>query len=844
MKFRALMVALLIVVCSLAALAADPVPTPSQFLGIQIGADRQLADYKQIVSYFQELARRSGRIQVENLGKTTLGNDFMLAAISSEANLKNKQRYQEIARKLADPRGLTALQVDDLAREGKAILLITCNIHSSEIGASQMAMEWAYALVTATDPVTLQRLNNVIVLVAPSINPDGQMMETEWYRKNLGSKYEGSRMPWLYHHYVGHDNNRDWYMLTQKESQALTRAVYHEWFPQVWLDEHQMGSTGPRIFMPPYADPVARNIHPMVFRGTNLIGTTMAYRLEEQKKSGVIYGAMFDAYWPGGTKNTAWFKNIVGLLTEVASARLATPVNVSATELTGGGKGLVEAVQTTNYLNPWPGGTWRLRDIMDYERIASDAILEAVSDHAFDFQRNGASMAMDAVNAGGDKAYRIPKQQRDRTAAARLAQLMREHGVEVFACKDAYWIPLNQPYGKFVDEMLAVTRYPKVKAVPGPNIIAPYDVATWSLPLMMGVEAKKTTPNAEERSKEWHPLTEADLPQGAATGAGAVYALRRDENSAFKLVNEVLKGKGKVSVAATSFANFPGGTFLIETPDANALARKHRLTLTAVPQPPAGAIAMKPLRVGLLKPWAAQMDEGWTRFILEQYGFAPQALDNKTVKAGNLKSAFDVIIIPDMSKDVILEGRAQRRDENAMRYFQELPPEYAGGIGSDGLKALKAFVQEGGSIVAWGSGGDLLSDEFDLPVVNELRNAKADEFLCPGSLLKVQLDTTNPVNWGMPDEIPAFVDRGIAYRTTMPGPDMERAVLAWYPAEAEDILISGWMRGAERLQRKAAAVSFTRGKGKVVMIGFRPQFRAQTEATYKMVFNAIYWAGM
>ena len=253
---------------------------------------------------------------------------------------------------------------------------------------------------------------------------------------------------------------------------------------------------------------------------------------------------------------------------------------------------------------------------------------------------------------------------------------------------------------------------------------------------------------------------------------------------------------------------------------------------------------MKRLRVGMLKPWAAQMDEGWTRFILEQYGFDLKSLDNKAVKAGNLNSSFDVIIIPDISRDVIVEGRPQRRGDNSMRYFQELPPEYAGGIGVEGVKALKTFVNDGGTIVSWASGGDLLADDFDLPVVNELRNAKAEDFLCPGSLLRVQLDSSHPVNWGMPAEVPAFVDRGIAYRTTIPGPDIERSVLAWYPASSEDILMAGWIRGANRLERKAAAVAFTRGKGKLVMIGFRPQFRAQTEATYKMVFNAIYWGGM
>src|ERR1700682_345379 len=401
------------------------IPTPSESLGFEVGADRKLADYRQIAAYFKELAAASPRVKIEVLGKTTLGEDMFLAVLSSEENIRNIKRIQEVSRRLADPRGLSDAEAHSLAREGKLVLLVTCNIHSTEIGASQMAMEWAHALATATDAETKRRLDRVVLLLVPSLNPDGQIMETEWYRKNLGGKYEGSRMPWLYHHYVGHDDNRDWYMLTQKETRALTRAVYHEWFPQVWLDEHQMGSTGPRIFVPPYSDPVDTTIHPLVWREVNLIGSTMALRMEEAGKSGIIYGYSYDAYWPGGTKNTAWYKNISGLLTEVASARMATPVSIAPGELSGGRKGLVEYGPQTNFPNPWPGGTWRLRDIMDYERIASDALLETCADRKEDFLRNMVARARAAVGASGPKdAFRIPMSQRDRGTALRLAQLI------------------------------------------------------------------------------------------------------------------------------------------------------------------------------------------------------------------------------------------------------------------------------------------------------------------------------------------------------------------------------------------------------------------------------------
>ena len=282
-------------------------------------------------------------------------------------------------------------------------------------------------------------------------------------------------------------------MLTQKETQAVSRMVYQQWFPQVWLDEHQMGSTGPRIFVPPYAEPVDADIHPLVWRDVNLIGASMAFRLEQAKKSGVIYGYSFDAYWPGGTKNTAWWKNISGLLTEVASARLATPVRIEPSELSGGGKGLVEYGPQTNFPNPWPGGAWRLRDIMDYERIVSDAILETCSERRADLLKNALVRAQDAVATFGARdAFRIPAEQRDRAGAARLAALLAEHGVELKqAANGDVYVPLAQPYGRFVNEMLSVQRYPEVKLVPGKDIVRPYDVSAWSLPLMMGVASER-----------------------------------------------------------------------------------------------------------------------------------------------------------------------------------------------------------------------------------------------------------------------------------------------------------------------------------------------------------------
>ncbi|HEY6970222.1 MAG TPA: M14 metallopeptidase family protein [Candidatus Angelobacter sp.] len=828
---------------------AAHLPTPSEFLGFEVGADRKLADYSQITAYFKALAGASPRVEVETLGKTTLGADMIMAVISSEENLRNKQHYQEIARKLADPRGLNAKAIDQLVHDGKFILLITCNIHSTEIGSSQMAMEWAYKLATAQDSETMHRLNEAIVLLVPSLNPDGETMVTEWYRKYLGTKYEGGPMPYLYHHYVGHDNNRDWYMLTQAETKNVNRMVYHEWFPQFWLDEHQMGSYGPRIYIPPNADPVAKLVNPLVHRGNNLMGATMGWRLEEAGKSGVIYGYSFDAYWPGGTRNTGWWKNMYGVLTEVASARIATPMQISPTELQGGSKGLVTYEQQINFPNPWPGGTWRLRDIMDYELLVSDGALETVVKYREELMRGVARMANQAVQtANADEYWRIPlDDQRDPITATRLAALMVEHGVEVRLASDkkSFLIATAQPYGRFVEEMMGIQRYPEVRPVSGSGILEPYDVAAWSLPLMMGVKAEKVRlPSGEQQSSGI--ISNVPWPTGGLEGKGSYYSISATRNSVSALINAAQKAGEQVYIAQRS-EQAPEVVFRAGGSLASSAEKMH-LTLKARPDLPQGAVPLKPVRVALYKPYVASLDEGWTRFLLEQYGFPVKNIENKDVRAGNLNASWDVIILPDSSREVILEGRASREG-----YFEDFPPEYSGGIGREGLRALREFVEKGGTLITLARAADALSgEEFNLPLRNVLsasggegrRAVSTSDFNIPGSLLRIYLDTAHPVAWGMPTEVAGFFDTPVAFQTSAPAPEIERSVIAWYPDDAKDILISGYAHGAERLERKAAAVSFTKGKGKIVMFGFRVQHRAQTEGTFQLLFNAIYWAGM
>jgi hypothetical protein len=771
---RRFFISLLIFVA--AGLAAAPIKSPSEFLGFEVGADRKLADYRQIVSYFRMLDQASPRVELENLGKTTLGEDMIMAVISSEENLRNQAAIRETARNLADPRGLTDPQVDQLAREGKAIVLVTCNIHSTEIAASQFAMEWAHALATAEDEETTRRLNNVVLLLVPSLNPDGQTMVTEWYRKYLGTPYEGGSMPWLYHHYVGHDNNRDWFMLTQKETRNMTRAIYHRWFPQVFLDEHQMGGTGPRMFVPPFSDPLDPDVHPLLVREINLIGSNMAFRLEQAKKPGVIYGYAYDAYYPGTTRNAGWWRNITGLLTEVASAQIASPVVIESTELRGGRKGMLDYGKQVNHPNPWTGGLWRMRDIMDYERIASDALLEVASQYREDLLRNIASRARDVMTRGGQQAYWFLKG----GASRKLADLMADHGVDVYLTPPGdFLIPLGQPYGVFVRELMEPQRFPEVR-VGGNEPLQPYDVAAWTLPLMMGVSVRLIT-----------------MP---------------DDLSVVKIDPPILA-------------------------EATQPAPKPELSV------PAWAAKLRRPRVGIYKPWVASMDEGWTRFVLEQHGFNPTTLDNKAIRAGNLTARFDAIILPDIDREVIATGKP-KLEEGQMRYRRDFPPDYQGGLEKEGAKALEDFVKAGGTLIAFDSATEYVIENFEVPVRNVLAGEKQDVFNSPGSLLRVGLNPNHPVTRDMPQEVAIFLDDRIAFETTPPGPEMQRWVLAVYPAQQQDILMSGWLHGVERLEKRAAAVALTSGKGKIVLFGFRPQHRAQTPVTFPLIFNALWWSVM
>ena len=785
------------------------IPPPRAHLGFEVGADRSLADWGRITGYFAKLAAASPAVKLDTLGPTTNGQPFVVATISSPGNMRRIETIRANQAKLADPRKLSSADEARLVATQPAVILISCNIHATEIASSQMAMELAHRLATND---TLQRyLQHVVVLLIPSMNPDGEQMVTEWYRKGVGTKWEGGPLPWLYHPYVGHDNNRDWYMVTQKETRLVTDLLYRRWFPEVFYDVHQQGTEGMRLTVPPLVDPINPNVDPLIVRGISQIGAQMSWALESRGKSGVGDGVTYDLWWHGGARSTPTRHNMIGLLTEAASAKIATPITLDSSDLKGHARGLPRYERRVNFPNPWPGGTWRLRDIVDYELIAAEALVKLANDQRGEYVRNFVQLGRRQIELGRSQApyaYEIPYAQRDAGAVQRLVDVLRVGGVEVDSGPGAYVVRMDQPYRAHAKDLLEVQRFPKMEKWPGGPVERPYDVAGWTLPLQLGV---RVTPVNE-------PLARA-VTNGSSTPRSAAA--------------EPQCGEG---AAAAGFRN---------TACYKSLFRQLRVAAPSAPRSrTARTIPARLPRIALYKPWTGNMDEGWTRWVFDQFELPYANVTDSAVKAGNLRARFDVVLIPDMSLREAKNGMAD----------SVVPPQYAGGLGDAGLGALRAFVEAGGTLVTLDRASEVAVAALNLPVTRITVPPRQDDWdddfatasdsvkqartplYAPGSIFRILVDTSHRVADGMADTAAIYFTNSNTFDLSA---GSAARVIARYPSRADDILLSGYLQGADAIAGKAAAVEVPVGKGRVVMFGFRPQYRGQSYGTFKMLFNAM-----
>jgi len=835
--------------------------SPDKFLGHEVGADRKLADYDQIQAYFQKLGQESPKIKVLTIGNTTLNKPMIMAVITSEENMAKLDTYRNISKQLRDARDLTDEQAKKLSREGKMIVMITCSIHATEIAASQMSMEFAYKLVTGDTPFNADKvLDDVIVLLTPTINPDGEQMVTDWYRKYVGTPYEGGRMPWLYHHYAGHDDNRDWFMFNLAETKAVTKVLYHDWIPQVHIDEHQMGSTGARLFLPPFMDPPVATIHPLVWRGVALFGTNMAYDLQQNGCQGVVYGRNFTGWWIGACDDTSWLHNSIGLLSEMASVRTASPLYIDPTEIEDS---LVE--KRIQFPDPWPGGWWRLRNLVDYELILSMSLVKTAYLHKEDFLFNFYKMCKDSIEKrpkGQPFAFIISKEQHDYPTALKMLDILKFGGIEIHQAKEeftadgkvypagSFVVLMSQPYRPYAQALLEIQKYPDLREGAHGEPIPPYDNAGWTLPLQMGVACDPIEMPFETALEK---LEKVPYPGITPPKENASYViLDSSKNASYSVVFPLVKEKAEVyrskdSIKGNDFHACAGSFIIKNTPQVQktlpGLLEKWHLTAYELNN--VDNIAKTPLtryRVGLYQSWSSSMDEGWTRFVFDDAGIPYTTLHNKDFKGTkqkkvDLRKNFDVIVFADESPEVIKEGKPDPKSRWA-RFYTEMPPPYQGGIEKEGIEALKDFVARGGILVCMNNAGSLVLREFkQMPVSNILEKVERSKFFCPTSILKVNVDNKSPIGYGMPTEAAVMFSRSLAFSTRVPSGEWDRQVVASYPKE--DILLSGWLLGEDIIARKPALVDVKYKNGHIILIGFRCQHRAQSHGTYKFLLNAL-----
>ncbi len=842
-------------------IAQTQITPPEKFFGHQLGADRKMARWDQIVEYFKTLEKQSDRLTVVDMGPTTMGNPFLLVFISSPANLAKLEQYRQMNAKLSDPRGVPEAEIRKIVAEGKAIIVQSMSLHASEIGGSQMAPELACDLLSRSDAETQRILDNVIFLMVPSFNPDGQIMVTDWYRKYVGTEYEGANLPWLYHKYVGHDNNRDAFQTNMIESQYMAKILFRDWIPQAYLDHHHMGSYGARLYVPPYADPVRPSADPLVWREISWYGGHIAYKEEEHDKSGIVNAAIYSGWGHFGFHWITPFHNIAGMLTESASARLATPLYIHPDQLRGETRGLPEYEEQTTFPHPWPGGWWRLRDIVEQQKISAWALLDLAARNRETVLWNAylkAKRQTERGAAGTPAAYVIPAAQHDALTAKKLVQKLLVQGIEVQQAKSefrsgslvfgagSYVVPMAQPKMGVARWLLGRTFYPDNSYTRDRdnNPIRPYDMSTDTMAEFMGVSVQPI----EAIGADFAKVTGIALAGSMASGA-AGYVLDGRENDSFHAVNLLLEKNVGVRRADQASADgaVRAGDFLVgaeasDTVLAN-VAKQTGVDFAPLKIGVKQAHEVRRPRLGLYQRYnGGNMDEGWTRFLLEQWGFAYTSLFDKDVKAGGLEAKYDVIVLPADSVASMTGERDSAAAAGGRGGFggapQNVPPEYRSGFGKEGADALKAFVQKGGTLVTFGEAGALPIERFGLPLRNAVAGRKTTEFWCPGSTLRVKFDNRNPLAYGMPAEgLATFLAGSQVYDITPSEQNEQVEVISTYVDR--DILQSGWLLGEQVVAKKAAMVAVAHGAGRVVLIGFRPQHRAQTHGTFKLVFNAL-----
>ncbi|MGE0589070.1 MAG: M14 family zinc carboxypeptidase [Cyclobacteriaceae bacterium] len=842
------------------------VPSPTETLGFEVGSDFHLATYEQSVAYLKKLEAASDILKVIQVGKTSEGRDWYFALISSKENLANIDKIKEITKRLAHPDNLTIEEAKQLANQGKPIVHIDGGLHATEVAGPNHTISLVYDIVSqAGTPKIKNILDNVVLMLWPTINPDGMTMVADWYHSNVGTPYEIAPIPKLYQKYVGHDNNRDAYALNTIESRVMERT-WREWEPNIIYVHHQSSPFPTRIWLPPFAEPITPQTPPIIAREVNMIGMAIAQALEINNQPGATHmGTGFDAWYPGYIDYLPVLQNTPSYWTETSLYRYATPHFYTIDDYP---KDKTDLRAEALYLSPWKGGWWRISDAMGYMKTASLATLDYAAKFGYELlygRYQSAVQVKERYTKEPPYAYIIPQQQSDPMAAVEMLRRLAFNGVKIDQLnksisindmtfgRGTWIISMEQEYAELVRQVFDRQSYPDLREYPEGPPEQPYDAAGWTMPLQFDVRTIAIgSPLSDELKSAIDPIKAATVdwkngdkdaylgdfvpgvgfntnavaagilaPAGRATGSGSNLMVDPKENNSFRVVNNALKAGGSVKASNGKYIISGVGRSNLET-----WVRDY--SINAQWTSSSSGTTIRP-KIGLYRPWRPSMDEGWTRWLLECFGFAYTNLTNADMAAGELNNRFDVIVLPADRQSILKEGFKKG----------SVPPQYEGGLEGEGIQQLEVFVRNGGTLVCLNEASDFAIDELHLPVKNVVKGVNRKEFFTGGSILEVEVNTEHPVMAGMKDRANVFVYNSPVF-TSLPG--FEGEALAKYKDQGSPLL-SGYLLGEKHLNGFAAGMDVKYGQGHVVLMGFRPQWRGQPYGTFKILFNALMYGG-
>jgi hypothetical protein len=899
--------------------AVAPAPlrltTPEQFFGHAIGADYVLPNYTKFTEYVRKLDAESDRMVVQSIGKTAEGRDQLMAIITAPANFKRLDRYREIARRLSQAEGLSDEQARGLAREGKAVVWIDGGLHATEVLGAQQLIETIYQFASKTDEETLRILGDVIILAAHA-NPDGMELVSDWYmRKPEPKQRSTSGIPRLYQKYVGHDNNRDFYMMNQPESVNINRMLYREWFPQIVYNHHQTGPTGTVMFSPPFRDPFNYVYDPLVINVLDQVGAAMHARFDQEGKPGVTTrsGANYSTWWNGGLRTMPYFHNQIGLLTESIGNPTPEQIGFVPDRLLARG----------DLPSPIPPQTWHFRQSIDYSITANYAVLDFAQRYRETLLFNMYVMGRNSIRKGGTdtwtmypkriaavkaeiakemqteagdarmvsggraqtvpakyyellrkpewrdpRTYVIPAGEGDFLTATKFVNIMIRAGLTVHRATGpvtadgrtypagSYVFKSAQAYRPHLLDMFEPQDHPNDFQYPGGPPIPPYDSTGWTLTYQMGVKFDRLF---EDVSGPLERIPDVVKPAaGKVTGIqGAVgFTVPHRVNDAFVAVNRLLKAGEEVFFVADRSYQSQDGTgviFVAARPSTAAVLQKAAadfgLSFTGVTSRPAGALykLTKP-RIALWDQYGGSMPSGHLRWLLEQFEFDYEVVYSETLDAGNLRAKYDVLLFPDGG---IPESDRPSGGFGGQPRAEDVPAEYRGRLGRVTLARtvpqVKRFAEEGGIVIAFG-GSAVLGHHLGLPVSDHMVEVQADgserplpstKYFVPGAILRVAVDNTNPLAFGLEDHVDVMFDNSPVLQLAPDSTLRGVKPVSWF--DAKEPLRSGWAWGQHHLEGGTAAVEARVGKGKVFLIGPEITFRAQPHGTFKLLFNGIFY---